>query len=212
MTGLPKNLAIAALTLATLATAAFAFSNSLMPAAESWSLSGSIASALAPVLQGFYDLLQGLAGLTGRSIPLTYGEFVRKLAHLSEYFLLGAECALIASLLAEGRALRHIWACLFVPLAVAVMDEFLQQFAGRTSSVSDVVVAFVGALVGLIPYNNSAKMEGANKWLGVYCLRVLAVSAGVVLPILFQWSGLRDTPRFFSGLTALLFHRPIMIT
>ena len=145
MNGILKNPAIAVLALATLATAAFAFSNSLMPAAESWSLSGSIANVLAPVLQGFYDLLQGLAGLTGHSIPLSYGEFVRKLAHLSEYFLLGAECALVAALLFEGRALRHIWACLFVPLAVAVMDEFLQQFAGRTSLVGNAVVGCVCA-------------------------------------------------------------------
>ena len=150
MTGLPKNLAIIALALSALATAAFAFSNSLMPAAESWSLSGSIANALAPVLQGFYDLLQGLAGLTGHSMPLSYGEFVRKLAHLAEYSLLGAECALLAALLSGERASRHIWACLFVPLAVAVMDEFLQQFAGRTSLVSDVVVDFAGALVGIV--------------------------------------------------------------
>ena len=119
------------------------------PAAESWNLSGSIANVLAPVLQGFYDLLQGLAGLTGHSMPLSYGEFVRKLAHLAEYFLLGAECALVAALLSGGRPLRYIWSCLFVPLAVAVMDEFLQQFAGRTSLVSDVVVDFAGAIVGV---------------------------------------------------------------
>ena len=41
----------------------------------------------------------------------------------------------------RGRALRNIWACLFVPLVVAVMDEFLQQFAGHTSFVSGVVIA-----------------------------------------------------------------------
>ena len=121
-----------------------------MPAAESWSLSCSIVSAQAPVLQGFYDLLQGLAGLTGHSMPLSYGEFVRKLAHLAEYSLLGAECALLAALLSGERASRHIWACLFVPLAVAVMDEFLQQFAGRTSLVSDVVVDFAGLLAGVV--------------------------------------------------------------
>ena len=84
VSGLPKNLAIAVLALATFATAAFAFSNSLMPAAESWSLSGSIASALAPVLQRFHDLLQGLAGLTGHSMPLPHDQNLRGFGHVHD--------------------------------------------------------------------------------------------------------------------------------
>ena len=97
-----------------------------------------------------FAVVSGLVGLTGHSVLLSYGEFVRKRARLTEYFLLGAECALVAALLSGGRALRHIWACLFVPLAVAVMDEFLQQFAGRASLVSDVVVDFAGAVAGVV--------------------------------------------------------------
>lgn len=46
---------------------------------------------------------------------------------------------------------RNQLACIaIVPLAVAVTDEFLQQFAGRTSLVSDVVVDSVGARAGVV--------------------------------------------------------------
>ena len=37
-----------------------------------------------------------------------------------------------------------------VLLTAAVVDEFLQQFVGRTSSVGDAVVDFAGALAGIV--------------------------------------------------------------
>ena len=38
---------------------------------------------------------------------------------------------------------------LFYVLAVAVTDEFIQIFTGRTSSVKDILIDFFGALLGI---------------------------------------------------------------
>ena len=147
--GTARKALAAIVAIAAVATVAFAISNSLMPPADSWSASGAVADFLAPVMQRLYGLAQGVAAIAGHPLHLTYGEFVRKLAHVAEYCLLGAECAGITVLL-SGRVLSpHLWACLFVPLAVAVSDEYAQLLSGRTSQVSDVLIDFFSALAGI---------------------------------------------------------------
>lgn len=73
---------------------------------------------------------------------------VRKLAHLTEFCALGiCISGVIYGIRAEtGR--MHMGSALFVVLAVAVADEFIQSFTGRTSAVLDVLIDFSGALGG----------------------------------------------------------------
>lgn len=73
---------------------------------------------------------------------------VRKVAHLLEFSLLG----LVVSFLVRQVSLlyhRHLWgsACFYL-LAVGVLDEYIQHFSGRSSLVSDVLLDFVGAMLG----------------------------------------------------------------
>lgn len=39
---------------------------------------------------------------------------------------------------------------LFMILSVAVMDEYLQSFVARTSSVSDILIDFSGGMTGIL--------------------------------------------------------------
>lgn len=71
--------------------------------------------------------------------------FVRKAAHLLEFALLGALLAMIKAI--SGRF--SCFAVLFVSLAVAVADEMIQHFNGRTDSVTDIALDFGGALCGI---------------------------------------------------------------
>ena len=42
-----------------------------------------------------------------------------------------------------------MWADLFIVLAVAVVDEFVQSVVGRTSLITDVLLDFSGAAIGI---------------------------------------------------------------
>ena len=131
-------------------TTAFIFSNSLKPSSASWESSNAVALLLQPILRKCYELASALVAWSGHTMTFTYWAFVRKMAHFAEYFVLGAECAGIGAYLA-GRAISpHLLSCLFVPLLVAVVDEYMQGFVGRTSVVSDVLLDFSGALAGSV--------------------------------------------------------------
>ncbi|MBE6933614.1 MAG: hypothetical protein E7462_00950 [Ruminococcaceae bacterium] len=73
---------------------------------------------------------------------------VRKAAHLIEFAVLGI--AVIGLVLFErSRFQRSVYGlALFYVLAVAVADEYIQSFSDRTSSTGDIVLDFLGALIG----------------------------------------------------------------
>lgn len=102
-----------------------------------------------PVLRGLYDRVGGFLAKAGGFTHLTYEAFVRKCAHFAEYAVLGAECAAITVFLSKRVVSPHLWADLFVVLAIAVLDEYAQSFVGRTSLAVDVVIDFSGALAGI---------------------------------------------------------------
>ncbi|MBE6903054.1 MAG: hypothetical protein E7480_00400 [Ruminococcaceae bacterium] len=73
---------------------------------------------------------------------------VRKAAHLFEFALLGA---LVMSLILNIKKAfkKHFFGnAFFYVLAVAVIDEHIQSFYERTSSTSDILLDFLGALIG----------------------------------------------------------------
>ena len=82
----------------------------------------------------------------------TYHAFIRKLAHLSVYFVLGLTTFFpFAS--SKQNWLKNYWFAVsfFVVIAVAALDEFNQSFlASRTSSVFDVGLDTIGGLTALL--------------------------------------------------------------
>ena len=75
--------------------------------------------------------------------------FVRKLAHLGEFMLLGFFLMLTLRVY-TARLLAHLSWPLFFGLAIPVADESLQLFsAGRSAKVSDILIDFTGVLVGV---------------------------------------------------------------
>ena len=80
----------------------------------------------------------------------TFHYFIRKGAHFSEFALLGASLMLLKKRIRDRFCVSTPGVMLFAALAVAVTDEFIQSFTGRTSSVKDVLIDFSGALCAIL--------------------------------------------------------------
>lgn len=79
-----------------------------------------------------------------------FHRFVRKLAHFTEFGVLGLCLGGFAFNLGEINNKKYASLPMLIALGTAVIDEFIQRFTGRTSSVKDVLIDFSGALCGLI--------------------------------------------------------------
>lgn len=76
---------------------------------------------------------------------------IRKLAHGFEYLILSVLISLTYFMGNTKIKLNNIIYTLFLSLLVANSDEFFQLFVpGRTSSVRDVFIDFLGAIVGVL--------------------------------------------------------------
>jgi len=73
---------------------------------------------------------------------------VRKMAHLVEYAALGIAVMLFVKCVEKDYCKRLYGAALFYVLFIAVLDEHIQSFSNRTSSTSDIILDFFGALIG----------------------------------------------------------------
>lgn len=78
--------------------------------------------------------------------PVKFNVFVRKSAHVFEFMLLGLELMLLKIISRKPQ----IFTVLFIILASAVADEFIQSFSDRTDLVSDVLIDFSGALFAIL--------------------------------------------------------------
>lgn len=115
--------------------------HSLLPAAQSSAESSWVMEAMAPLLA-----LTGLA-------PDCWHTLVRKLAHMTEFALLGTFWTAALPLSGAGgcspekdRACQVLLACVLTALA----DETIQWFVpGRGSGVTDVWIDLLGAAIGL---------------------------------------------------------------
>ena len=72
---------------------------------------------------------------------------VRKLAHFTEFGLLGAELIMLTYLLRKLRVC-NVLNCLFAGLSAAVIDETVQIFSARGSQAIDVLLDFGGVIAG----------------------------------------------------------------
>ena len=124
----------------------FIFSNSLEDGKESHISSGRFVRLLKPILDP-HD----------RISPTDFSYFVRKLAHFTEFFWLGMTlCGVIRGAYRPGvvgvASMSHppIASAALLSLMTAVVDELIQSYTERTSSVRDVILDFCGAMCGLL--------------------------------------------------------------
>ena len=73
---------------------------------------------------------------------------IRKAAHLIEYAALGFAVMLLAEYVSRTYGKKLYGTALFYVLFVPVLDEYIQSFSDRTSSIGDVLLDFLGALLG----------------------------------------------------------------
>ena len=112
--------------------------NSMQTVERSEAQSTQIAESLQPVLDAKEELAER-----------EYHRFVRKLAHVTEFFLLGLAVAGFGISLSVYLKKTLISLPLLMVLFVAVADEYIQHFSDRGSLVTDVVLDFVSAVVAL---------------------------------------------------------------
>jgi len=117
-------------------TLAFIWGNSLQDSEESADISNGVLDMLAPMLE-----VVGLGADDDR--------WLRKLAHFAEFGLLGMELSFLAILRNCINIKGFSFAALFC-LFVAVVDELIQLFVGRSSQVSDVMLDFFGSICAIL--------------------------------------------------------------
>lgn len=143
--------------------ACFIFSNSLLDGEESNRQSGVVMELLRKILDPNHSIAEE-----------TFHYFVRKGAHFSEFALLGVSLWLLMQSIKDRCGRFYGGMMLFAALSVAVTDEFIQSFTGRTSSVTDVLIDFSGALTaflllwifGIILRKRNREKENAAKECG----------------------------------------------
>jgi len=113
----------------------FIFYNSLQNSEDSNNASG----VLVKIFEQIADKIFG-----GNDIDINY--LVRKGAHLTEFFILG----FVVMGVIQTAGLKYLGYGLFSVLSIAVIDEYIQSFSDRTSSVKDVLIDFTGAMLGFI--------------------------------------------------------------
>lgn len=94
------------------------------------------------------ELLAGILG-KGNSTETVGGLSVRKLAHFAEFFALGAAIMSLLTVSVKGLYKRYSSAT-FLGLFVPVIDETIQIFSGRGSSLRDVWIDVCGYALGCI--------------------------------------------------------------
>ena len=139
----------------------FIWSNSMKEASHSNAQSMAMAESLQPVLDSKEEIAEW-----------KFHDFVRKLAHIAEFFLLGLAVSGFGVSLSAYRKKALISLPILMVLLVAVADEFIQHFTHRGSMVTDVVLDFASSAVGLVlvwlavwvfACANRARMNGKEK-------------------------------------------------
>ena len=121
-----------------LLTLAFIWGNSLLPRTESQEISQGLLAEICAALE-----------TVGVHLDPQNDHWLRKLAHFSEFGLLGVELCLLLWLNRQ-KSVQGFINCACAGLAVAVTDEALQLFSNRGSQVQDVLLDFAGFLTGLL--------------------------------------------------------------
>jgi VanZ family protein len=119
---------------------AFVIYNGLQGAEDSLSASDSVIDFIRPVLEW-------MESLVGKA---NWDFWVRKAAHFTEYAVLSVCANALAEQVKTSVGRPFIAHAVLYGLLIAVTDEFLQGFVGRTSAVTDVLIDFSGCLFGAL--------------------------------------------------------------
>ena len=152
-----RQIAIAICLIALILILCFVYGNSLLDKQESAEVSSSVMEALQGILR---PIAEWIAGAPVDDTLLH--RVVRKGAHVAEFAALSS--FLTAFLwLWQGTWRTHAMGyVLFFSLLFGVLDEFLQSFTGRGTSVRDVMIDFGGAILGIF---GAAVLIEVYEWL-----------------------------------------------
>ncbi len=120
-----------------IAVTAFIWCNSAMAKEDSISFSG-----------GVMEFIKGVIDPDGSMDAELLHRFVRKAAHFTEFFILGALYVLLHKNLPHYKEKLMLLAP-FATLLTAVIDEYIQSFSDRGTAVKDVLLDFSGALCAI---------------------------------------------------------------
>ena len=124
------------------------FSFSAQPSLQSNQLSKKIAE---PVTKIITIVSPPLNAHAAAERLLMVNTVLRKCAHVTLYFILGALMGFFFHDGQGGLSVRRTVCLLFLCVALAELDEFHQLFvAGRTSQTSDVVIDSAGSIGGIL--------------------------------------------------------------
>ena len=115
----------------------FVFGNSLKSREESKKDSDAVVGIIGPIIEA----------ICGRKVE-NVGFIVRKMAHFAEFGVLGLAVSGLIVVVDYRRKWQLCGYGLLFCLFIAVCDEFIQNFTGRGSAVSDVLIDFSGAISG----------------------------------------------------------------
>lgn len=144
-----------------LLTLGFIWGNSLLDGKQSGEMSGLVVKVLYPAAEKFAKLLTGTR--PGEGPVLMQDQFtfwIRKLAHFSEYTVLGAEVGIHQHLSGKEQPAA---AAVFGPAAAAI-DETIQRFSkGRSGELRDVFIDSAGYFFGLLMAAVISRIAGRKK-------------------------------------------------
>lgn len=107
--------------------------------------------ASAALSQWFHDFLNSLVSLEFTQPEQGHG-LLRKLAHFSEFMLLGINLSWLLAMLTDNRKYRISLAVFFGWIA-ACTDETIQRFVpGRNGNLTDISIDTAGVIVGIITF------------------------------------------------------------
>lgn len=113
--------------------------NSLMSSETSNGFSSTISDAIL----SFFDP-------NGHIDSHIFHVFIRKAAHFTEYAVLGIFLCILILRKRNTNDLQTIIVSLIIALFIAAIDEFVQNFTGRSSMVKDVIIDLCGATTGIL--------------------------------------------------------------
>lgn len=136
-----KRLCVIILILLIIANTAVIFASSIASVEESVEFSTGVMAFIKKIIDP-YDKIE----------TEFFHHIVRKAAHFTEFFTLALFYTVLRKKVKEY-GLCNQCAFMFVPfvtLFTAVLDEFIQSFTGRGTSVRDVMLDFAGSICGMI--------------------------------------------------------------
>ncbi len=144
-----------------LLTLGFIWGNSLLDGKQSGEMSGLVVRVLYPAAERIAGLLTGTHPGEGPVLMQEQFTFwVRKLAHFSEYTVLGAETGIHQHLAGSKPDLS---VSVFGPAAAAI-DETIQRFSkGRSGELRDVLIDSAGYFFGLLLAAMALRFTGRKK-------------------------------------------------